>query len=84
MLYCCRSNTNIWNYVSVATLQQLKSVFQIKVNWNKYQSKVVKGRQNQYLGYLIDLSFMGVNRLFLLSFKDKWLKGDAQAVFLQA
>ena len=84
MLYCCKSSTNICNYVSVATLQQLKSVFQIKVSWKKYQSKVAKQRQSQYLGHIIDLSFLVVNRLFLLSFKDKWLKGDAQYVFLQA
>ena len=28
------------------------------------------GRQNQYLGYLIDPSFQGVNRLFVLSSED--------------
>ena len=27
-------------------------------------------RQNQYLDYLIDPSFQGVNRLFILSFED--------------
>ena len=36
----------------------------------KYQSKVTIQRQNQYLDYLIDPSFSGVNRLFVLSFED--------------
>ena len=27
-------------------------------------------RKNQYLGYLIDPSFQGVNKLFVLSFED--------------
>ena len=49
-------------------LEQLNSVFLKKINWNKYQSKVSMGKQNQYLGYLISPSFQGVNRLFVLSF----------------
>ena len=36
----------------------------------KYQSKVTIQRQNQYLDYLIDPNFLGVNRLFVLSFED--------------
>ena len=42
-----------------------------KINWNKYQLKVSKERQNQYLDCLIDPSFYGVNRLFVLSFEDQ-------------
>ena len=41
------------------------------MNQNKYQSKISTERQNQYLNQLIDLSFPGVNRLFVLSFEDK-------------
>ena len=38
---------------------------------NKYQSKISTERQNQCLDYLIDPSFQGVNRFFLLSFEDE-------------
>ena len=41
------------------------------MNQNKYQSKISTERQNQCLNYLIDLSFPGVNRLFVLPFEDK-------------
>ena len=51
-------------------LQQLKSGFKRTINWNKYQSKVSVERQNQYLDYLIDPSFQGANRLFVLSFEN--------------
>ena len=51
-------------------LEQLKSGFKRTINWNKYQSKISTKRQSQYLNYLIDTSFQGVNRLFLLSFED--------------
>ena len=42
-------------------LQQLKSSFKITINWNKYQAKVSTEGQNQYLDFLIDPSFQGVN-----------------------
>ena len=41
-----------------------------KINWNKYQSKVTTRARNQYLDYLIDPSFHGVNTFFVLSFED--------------
>ena len=49
-------------------LQQLKSGFERTINWNKYQLKISKGRPNQDLDFLIDPSFQGVNRFFVLSF----------------
>ena len=50
-------------------LQQLKSRFKCTINWNNYQSKTTKqNAPNQYLDYLIDPSFQGVNRLFVLTF----------------
>ena len=52
-------------------LQQLKSGFKRTINWNKYQPKVSPERQNQYLDFLIDPSFQGVNRLFVLSFENE-------------
>ena len=43
--------------------------FKRTINWNKYHSKKSKA-QNRYLNVLIDPSFQGVNRLFVLLFKD--------------
>ena len=52
-----------------AKLQQLTLVFRQTTNWNRYQLKVLKQAQNQYIDYLIGTSFQGVNRLFVLSFE---------------
>ena len=49
-------------------LQQLKSGFKRALNWNKYEPKVTVQEQNRYLDFLINPSFQGVNRLFVLSF----------------
>ena len=74
---CAITDTRL--YVQVVTLspndnaellQQSKPGFKRTINWNKYQSKVTIQRQNQYLYYLIDHSFLGVNRLFVLPFED--------------
>ena len=48
----------------------MKSDSKGKINWNKYQSKVTIPEQNRYLDYLIDSSFQGENRLFVLSFEN--------------
>ena len=48
-------------------LQQLKSGFKRVINWNKYLSKPELLRQNPNLNYLIEPSFQGVNRLFILA-----------------
>ena len=64
-------------YVPVVTLSTqdnaklLKSGFKRTINWNKYQTKVSTERQNQYLDFLIDPGFQGVNRLFVLSFENE-------------
>ena len=52
-------------------LQQLKLDFKRTINWNKYEVKVSPERQNQYLDFLIDPHFQGVNKLFVLSFKNE-------------
>ena len=51
-------------------LQQLKSCFKRTINWSKYQPKFSPERQNQYLDFLIDPSFQGVNGLFVLLFEN--------------
>ena len=55
---------------STKLLRQLKSGFKRTINWNKYQSKVTIQVPNPYLDYLINPSFEGVNRLFVLSFEN--------------
>ena len=66
-------------YVSVITLstqdnakllQQLKSGFKRMVNWNKYLSKPELLAQNSNLNHLLEPSFEGVNRLFVLAFEN--------------
>ena len=53
-------------------LQRLKSgIVKRIINWNKYESIVKTFAQNKYLNYLINPSFQGVNRLFLLSFENE-------------
>ena len=52
-------------------LQQLKSGFKRTINWNKYESNIKTFAQNSYLNHLINPSFQGVNRLFVLSFEDE-------------
>ena len=52
-------------------LQKLKSGFKRTINWNKYQSSIKTYAQSRYLNNLVDPSFQGVNRLFVLSFKNE-------------
>ena len=51
-------------------LQQLKSGFKRVVNWNKYLSKPELLAQNPNLSHLVEPSFQGVNRLFVLAFEN--------------
>ena len=56
---------------SIKLLKQLESGFKGIINWNKYQYKVKEQVKDRYLDYLIDPSFWGVNRHFVLSFEHK-------------
>ena len=56
-------------------LQQLKSGFKRLINWNKYLSKPELLAKNPNLNHLVEPSFQGVNRLFVLAFED-----DAQRI----
>ena len=55
---------------STKFLQQLKSGFKRVINWNKYLSKPELLAQNSNLNHLVEPSFQGVNRLFVLAFED--------------
>ena len=56
------------NENDVKLLEQLKSGFKRTIKWNKYRSQITIQPQNNKLNYLIDPTFMNVNRLFVLSF----------------
>ena len=51
------------------------SGFERVINWNKYLSRPKLLAQNPNLNYLIEPSFQGVNRLFVLAFEN-----DAQRI----
>ena len=51
-------------------LQQLKSGFKRVINWNKYLSKPELLRRNPNLNHLVEPSFQGVNRFFVLAFEN--------------
>ena len=51
-------------------LQQLKSAFKRVINWNKYLSKPELLAQNPNLNHLVEPSFQGINRLFVLAFEN--------------
>ena len=63
-------------------LQKLKSGFKRTINWNKYESSVKTFVQNRYLNYLINPSFQGVNRLFVLSFENENFRTSHSTYYL--
>ena len=63
-------------------LQQLKSGFKSVINWNKHLSKPELLRQNPNLNYLIEPSFQGVNRLFILTFENDTQRISHSGYFL--
>ena len=52
------------------SLEQLQTGFKRVINWNKYLSKPELLSQNPNLNYLIEPSFQGINRLFVLAFEN--------------
>ena len=61
----------LWTLDNAKLLQQLKSGFKRTINWNKYQSDPKTYSKNRYLNHLVNPSFHGVNKLFVLSFENK-------------
>ena len=51
-------------------LQQLKSGFKRVINWNKYLSKPELLAQNPNFNHLVEPSFQGINRIFVLAFEN--------------
>ena len=71
------TETNL--YVPIVTLStqdnakllpQLKSGFKRTISWNKYLAKPELLAQNPNLNHLIEPSFQGANRLFVLAFEN--------------
>ena len=67
---------------SAKLLQQLKSDFKIVTNWNKYLTKPELLAQNPNLNHLIEPSFQGVNRLFVLAFENDTQRTSAKGCYL--
>ena len=83
--------TNTRVYVPVVTLstqenarllQQLKSRFKRVINWNKYLSKPELLAQNPNLNHLVEPSFQGVNRIFVLAFENDTQRTRAKDYYL--
>ena len=83
------TDTNL--YVPVVTLstqanakllQQLKSGFKRVINWNKYLSKPELLAQNPNLNNLVEPSFQGVNRLFVLALENDTQKTSAKGHYI--
>ena len=55
---------------NIKLFEQLIQDFKRIINWNNYQYKITNQAQSWYLNFLIDPSFQGVNRLFVLSFEN--------------
>ena len=61
----------LWTQDNTKLLQQLKSDFKKTLNWNKYKPEPkLCAAGTPYLDRLINLSFQGVNRLFVLPFEN--------------
>ena len=63
-------------------LQQLKLGFKRVVNWNKYLSKQELLVQNPNLNHLVESSFQGVNRLFVLAFQNETQRTSHSGYYL--
>ena len=55
------------NYIMLS--EELKSVFERTIKWNKNRSQMTIQNNNNNLNYLTDPTFTNVNKLFVLSIK---------------
>ena len=63
-------------------LQQPKSGFKRVINWNKYLSKPKLLAQKPNLNHLVQPSFQGVNKLFVLAFENDTQRTVAKDYYL--
>ena len=78
-------------YVPVITLSQqnnekllekLQSGFKRVINWNNYSSKPELLSQNPNLNHLIEPSFQGINRIFVLAFVNDTKRTSSKGYYL--
>ena len=62
-------------------LPQIKLGFKRTISWNKYLSKPELLAQNANLNYLIEPSFQGINRLFVLAFDNDEQRTSNKKIF---
>ena len=53
----------------IKLLENIKHGFKRTISWNKYSPEIMTQPKNNNLDYLIDPTFINVNRLFVFSFK---------------
>ena len=58
------------NNDNVKFLDNLKSGFKREIEWNEYESKDVNITPGPYINHLVSPSFQGVNRMFVLPYKN--------------
>ena len=63
-------------------LQKLKSGFKRVINWNKYLTKPELLARNENLNHLVEPSFQGVNRVFILAFENDTERISAKGYYL--
>ena len=63
-------------------LQQLNLGFKRVISWNNYLSKAELLRRNPNLNNLVESSFQGVNRLFVLAFENDTQRAPAKSYYL--
>ena len=63
-------------------LQQLKSCFKRRISQNKYLSKPELIPRNTNPNHLVEPSFQGVNRLFVLAFENDTQRTSAKGYYL--
>ena len=54
---------------NIKLLKQLESGFEGTISWNRYLAKITNQPRNRCWDYIIDPSFQGVDRHFVLSFQ---------------
>ena len=64
-------------------LEQLQSCFKRVINWNKYLSKPELLAPNPNLNNLVEPSFQGVSRLFVLAFENDAQEQVVKAIIYQ-
>ena len=63
-------------------LQQLRSGFKRVINWNNYLSEPDLLRKNPNLNHLVEPSFQGVNRLFVLALENDTQGASVKGYYL--